>query len=102
VDKPTVAILLTLGAHVVGLLLLFSLLLEGKGLSWREWWPGDDDGGDPPAPAPDGPGDDGVPLDGAQPAGVRLRTEHERLGAARRRVRRPAHAPQPDRTREPA
>ena len=48
---------------------------------------GDGGGGGPPAPSgPPGPPPAGIPLDDAQPAGVRLRT-HERL-VDRRRVRR--------------
>lgn len=94
-DKPTIAILLTFAVHVLGLVVLFWLALDGARLDWRGWWPGDDGrgGGEPPADPP--------PLPDGDPAAVRLRTEHDRLGAARR-VRRPAHPPQPARTREPA
>lgn len=105
-DKATLAILLTLVVHVLGIAVLFWLAFDG-GLDWRTWWPGDGDGGggggdEPPAGEPEGPRG-GVPLDDALPAGVRLRTEHERL--RRRRVRRPRHAPRtapaPARDREP-
>ncbi|MFL5846505.1 MAG: hypothetical protein ACJ762_17610 [Solirubrobacteraceae bacterium] len=102
-DKPTAAILLTLIVHVVGIGALFWLAMDGS-FDWRSWWPGDDDdhrgGGEPDRPAPVGPG--GVPIADAEPARVRLRTEHERLPGTRRPLRRPEHAPQPARTREPA
>jgi len=101
VDKPTAAILLTLLVHVLGIGVLFWLAFDG-GMDWRSWWPRDDGGGgggEPPADEPEGPRG-GIPLDDAEPADVRLRTEHERL--RRRRTRRPEHAPVPARRRESA
>ncbi|MEJ7784498.1 MAG: hypothetical protein WKF96_06820 [Solirubrobacteraceae bacterium] len=102
-DKPTLALLLTFGVHVVGLCALFWLALGGSRFDWRSWWPNDDGDGSGEAPAPPERGPDGgaLPLPGSDPAGVRLRTEHDRLTDARRRARRPAHAPEPGRTREP-
>lgn len=103
-DRPTLAILLTLGVHVIGVgALLWLARGEGR-FDWRSWWPGDDgDGGrEPPDDPGRGPDGGGLPLPGAEPAWVRLRTEHERLAGARRRGRRPAHEPEPGRTREPA
>jgi hypothetical protein len=95
VDKPTLAILLTLGVHALGIGALFWLAL-GSQLDWRSWWPGDDtddgDGGSEPY---------GPPLPGADPARRRIRTAHERLADGRRPSRRPEHAPLPGRTREP-
>jgi hypothetical protein len=103
VDKPTLAILLTFVVHLIGIAALFWLAFDGKRFDWRAWWPGDggDGGGEPPVVAPRGPGGGELPLPGADPALARLRTEHERLADARRRARRPAHAPEPGRTREP-
>ncbi len=84
-DKPTLAILLTLFVHVVGIAALLWLAMSGDGSSWRDWWPRDDDdrGGEEP---PTGP-----PLPDAGPLGARLRTEHD--APTRRRSRRPRHAP---------
>jgi hypothetical protein len=104
VDKPTLAILLTLVVHLLGIAALLGLAFAGQAGDWRTWWPGDDDGRDPggDAPEPTRPPGGGVPLPDAEPASVRLRSEHERLVDARRRARRPDHAPEPARTREPA
>lgn len=92
-DKPTIAILLTFAVHVLALVALFWLALDGARLDWRGWWPGDDgdDGGEPPASPP--------PLPDADPAPVRLRTGHDRLSGGHRRERGPAHTP--ERTRQP-
>jgi hypothetical protein len=105
VDRPTLALLLTFLVHVLGIAALFWLALDGSRFDWRGWWPGDDggDGGSEPPSAPGGgPGGDGLPLPSAEPATLRLRTAHERLADVRRRTRRPVHAPEPGRTREPA
>ncbi|MDX6665941.1 MAG: hypothetical protein QOG68_2147 [Solirubrobacteraceae bacterium] len=98
--KEVAALGLILAVHLVAVgVLLWAMLGDGR-VDWRGWWPGDDGPGDDPvAPVPPGPGGDGLPLPGAVPAGMRLRTEHERLAAGARRVRRPAHAPEPERTR---
>jgi hypothetical protein len=101
VDNATAAILLTVVVHVVGLTVLVWLALGGERVDWRGWWPGDGGGGEPRAGGPVGPGG-GVPLEDALPAAVRLRTEHERLSGSWDVGRRPAHAPRPARTREPA
>lgn len=86
---PTLALLLTFLVHLVGIVALLWLALA-DGASWRDWWPRDDDDdrrdGPPPAPLP-----------GADPSGVRLRTEHDAV--PRRRPRRPRHAPQRARER---
>lgn len=101
-DNPTLALLLTLVVHLVGIVALLWLAFDGR-MDLRAWWPREDDGGGggPGAPAPDDPPGGGIPLPGAEPAAVRLRTEHDRAPTPRR-VRRPAHAPEPGRTREPA
>jgi hypothetical protein len=106
VDKPTAAILLTLVVHVLGIGVLFWLALDGERFDRRGWWPqdggdGGDGGGGSPAPEPEGPRD-GVPLPDAEPAAVRLRSGHERLTGTPRRERRPQHAPDPARPRQPA
>ena len=104
-DKPTIAILLTLAVHLAGIGALLGLAFASQAGDWRSWWPGEDDGPGGPgasAPAPDGPRGGGLPLPDAEPAAVRLRTAHERLADRSRRVRRPEHAPEPARTREPA
>lgn len=102
-NKELAALGLTLAVHVVAVGVLIWAMCDGRAPDWRSWWPRDDEpGDDPPRPAPDVPGGDGLPLPGADPAGARLRTEHERLAdRARRRSRRPAHTPEPDRSREP-
>jgi hypothetical protein len=94
VDKPTAAILLTLVAHLFGIGALMWLAFDGSRFDWRSWWPSDEDGGDDGGDVPAGP-----PLPDAGPSGRRVRTEHDR--PPRRRVRRPQHAPDPARTREP-
>jgi hypothetical protein len=100
VGKETAALLVITAVHVIAGAVLVWAVFDGGRLDWRGWWPRDDDPSDGPD-EPDAPGGDGLPLPGAEPAGRRLRTEHERL-PGRRRARRPAHAPQPDRTRDPA
>jgi hypothetical protein len=92
VGKETAAILLITAVHVVGAGVLLWLMLGEERLDWNGWWRPDE----PLDPRPSG---DGLPLPDADPAAVRLRTAHERLGNGRRRVRGPAHAPgrQPER-----
>jgi hypothetical protein len=102
VDKVTAALLLLVGVHVVAVAVLIWAIADTGRSDWRRWRPGGGDGRGPEDPgpmAPDGPGGDGLPLPDAEPAGVRLRTEHERLARARRRLRRPAR--EPERPREP-
>jgi hypothetical protein len=105
VDKPTLAILLTFVVHVLGIGALFWLAFDGSHFDWRSWWPGDEGGNggsEPPAGPGGGPGGNTLPLPSADPAALRLRTEHERLADVRRRTRRPVHEPEPGRVREPA
>jgi hypothetical protein len=104
VGKETAAFLVITAVHVIAMAVLVWAVLDGQRFGWRGWWPDDGGGGPdgPTRPEPDGPSGDGLPLPGADPAGVRLRTEHERLADQRGRARRPAHAPQPERPREPA
>ncbi len=101
-DKQTAALLLTVAVHVVAVAVLVWAALGEQCLDWRGWWPGDDGSGDPPGPEPGPRRSDDLLLPGAEPSGVRLRDEHERLSDVRRRARRPAHAPEPARPREPA
>lgn len=100
--KETAAVLLISAVHLVGVSVLLWAMLGEDHVDLRGWWPRDDRP-DPPPPVSPPPSDDGIPVTDAQPAGVRLRTEHERLADAHRRVRRPEHAPpEPARPREPA
>ena len=87
-DKVTLALLLIAVVHIVGAAVLIALLMDSR--EWRQWWPRDDRGGgdDPP------PDDGGPPLPDAGSADARLRTEHDRFGHRRRRVR---SAPEPER-----
>jgi energy-converting hydrogenase Eha subunit F len=101
VDQEIVAILLVAFVHVVGVVVLVGLLLDGP-VDLRGWWPRDDDGGQRPRPTPEAPREDGgLPLPGALPAGVRLRGP-ARLADAHRRERRPVREPQRPRPRQPA
>lgn len=97
-DKPTLAILLTLVVHLAGIGVLLWMAMSGDGSSWRDWWPRDDDGrgGDDPGPEPTAPAG-GLPLPDASPSPVRLRTEHDAVRRAP--LRRPAHAPGRERER---
>lgn len=104
-DRPTLALLLTFGVHILGIVALFWLAFDGSASEWRSWWPGSDGGeggGERPADPPRGPGGERLPLPDAEPAAVRLRTGHERLRDTRRRARRPAREPEPAREREPS
>jgi hypothetical protein len=92
VGKETAAVLLITVVHLVGVAVLLWLVLGNERVDWRDWWPRDDRP-EPPAPVAPPPSGGGLPLAEADPAGVRLRTEHERLADARRRSRRPEHAP---------
>jgi hypothetical protein len=95
VDKVTLALLLIGVVHVLGAVLLFALLFDAGDV--HRWWPRDDRRDDPP------PADDGPPLPSADPADMRLRDEHDRLGRRRLRVRGPAGPERaPGREREPA
>ena len=98
--KETAAVLLITAVHVVGIAVLLWLVLGDERVDWRGWWRPDDRRG-PPAPVAPPPSGDGLPLADADPAGLRLRTEHERLADARRRARRPVHAPRRERTTTP-
>jgi hypothetical protein len=102
VDSPTAALLLTVAVHIVAVAVLLWAIFDGERFEWRRWWTDDGDDGGGPSGAPDGPGGDALPLPDAEPAGLRIRTEHDRLGDTRRRLRRPEHAPEPARPREPA
>jgi hypothetical protein len=89
VSNEALALGITFVIHVIGACVLFGAMLRSSegGSDWRDWWPRDDDGGDPrPDPGP--------PLPGAEQSTVRLR-EPGRLADARRPApRRPEHAPQ--------
>ena len=85
-DQTTLALSLAFFAHAAGVVVLLALALREEGSSWRDWWPRDGGGEDPVPPVPP------APLPGAEPARVRLRTEHDTV--TRPRVRRPAHAPE--------
>lgn len=96
--------LVIFAVHVLVLPVFVWLLLDGQKVNWRglrprDEWPGDEPD---PEPAPPRTGGPALPLGDAAPAGVRIRSEHERVGESRRRVRRPEHAPEPARPREPA
>jgi hypothetical protein len=97
------ALLVTVGVHIVGAWALIAVLLRDADVSWRDWWPRDDDGRGPSGPEPDpapSPTGGDVPLADAAPARVRLR-EPGRLGEAYPRpARRPAHPPAPERAPE--
>ena len=85
--KETAAILLITVVHLVGVAVLLWAVLGNDELDLRGWWPRDDPPEPPPPVTPPPSGD-------AEPAAVRLRTEHERLADAHRRPRRPEHAPE--------
>lgn len=90
---------MTLAVHLVAFAVLVWAMLGPDGAGWRDWWPRDDRPDEEPlGPQPDAPRPDGLPLPDADPAAARLRTEHDRVAEpARRRVRRPAHAPERER-----
>jgi hypothetical protein len=103
------AILLTFVVHVIGAGVLVWALIDPDDAdagSWRDWWPKDDRGPEPPV-EPEGPSGDGAErpiLPDAQPSPVRLR-EPGRIGERKAApARRPAHppVPQPVREREPS
>ena len=100
------AILLTLGVHVLGAFVLIGAIVRSSGADWRSVWPRDDDGrgGRPRDPVPTGPAPSGggLPLRDAAPASHRLREADRLAEAYPRPARRPAHPPEPARPREPA
>lgn len=95
-DKVTAALLLIAVVHVAATAVLLAALVDGDA-GWRAWRPGgggDDGGSGPDAPSGGSPsGGDGLPLPDADPAGMRLRSGHERLADRRRIERRPAREP---------
>jgi hypothetical protein len=95
-SKEVAALALTVLVHFVGLSALIYALLsdDEKREDWRGWWPGGDDDGPQPRPAP--------PLPDAQPARARLREEGRLADAHPAPPRRPSHAPQRAPQREPA
>ena len=101
------AILLTFVVHVIGAGVLVWALIDRDGEdagSWRDWWPKDDRGPEPPV-EPTGPSGDGAErptLPDAFPSPVRLR-EAGRIGDRKGTpARRPAHPEKPVREREKA
>jgi hypothetical protein len=106
VSLEVVAILLTLVVHVLGAIVLVMVLLDGEKIDWRgTFWPRDDDGPgpdwDPPEPDPTGtPG--GLPLPTSEPSRLRLRRKSRLAESYPKPARRPAHAPEPTPSREPA
>jgi len=101
------AIGLTVLVHIVGAGVLVWALIDKDDAdagSWRDWWPTDDRGPEPP-PAPPGPGEaaDRPVLPDPQPSSVRLRepgriVDHK-PGPARRPTQ-PAVPARPVRERE--
>ena len=96
------ALLLTFFVHLLGGAVLIWALMDRDdedASSWRDWWPRDDRGPEPPV-EPLAPGGDGVlapVLPDAQPSPVRLR-EPGRIGDRKAApARRPAHPPVPAR-----
>ena len=97
------ALLLTFGVHVVGAVVLVSLILRNSDVDWRSWWPQDDDDGGQPPPEPPRdprPSGDGLPLPDSAPARARLRGPGRLGDAYPQPDRRPPHVPTPE--REPA
>jgi hypothetical protein len=87
VSNEALALGMTFVIHVIGICVLFWLMLESSDGGWRDWWPRDDDGGDPrPDPGP--------PLPGAEQSTVRLREPGRLADAHPRPPRRPEHAPE--------
>jgi hypothetical protein len=90
-----IALGLTVGAPIVGgLALIYGLVAESQ-TPPPHWRRGPGDGGSPgperPARPPRG---GGLPLPGAAPSSVRLRSDDAIAGGYARRARRPTHAPQ--------
>lgn len=100
------ALLLMLGVHIIGAGVLIWAMVSGDEHTgrpgWRDWWPRDDGGDEPPAsPEPPRGGGDVLPgLPDAAPADVRRRGPGRLGDLTPRPARRPAHEPQ--REREPA
>jgi hypothetical protein len=99
VSGEVAAILLLAVVHIAGAALLIGLMFDGTDSAWRGWWPHDDRPEDP-GPEPADPPAGTLPLPDAAPAALRLR-EPGRLADAHERHRRPEHAPEPARRREP-
>ncbi len=105
VDMEILAILLTLFVHVIGAGVLVWALIdsdEADAGSWRDWWPTDGRGPEPP-PEPTPPSGGGVDhpvLPDAELSPVRLR-EPGRIGDHKPPpARRPTHPAVPERERE--
>lgn len=97
-DNATIALLLTVFVHALGVVALIWALLdaeEGRP-DWRGWWRGDDEPApqDPPPRRPRGD----LPLPHAEPSRVRLREPVRLADGYERPERRPPHAPAPRRT----
>ncbi len=110
-EMELLAIVLTFVVHVIGAGVLVWALIdrdsEDSG-SWRDWWPRDDRGPEPPTEPTDprGGGAASPVLPDAQPSPVRLR-EPGRIGDRKPALpRRPVHpavpSPAPVREREEA
>jgi hypothetical protein len=94
---PVLAILVTVGVHILGAWALIWAMGIDDLRTFFTTDPGDGgDGGSPPEPAPQRPrSGGGVPLPDAVPARIRLRDEQIRLGDLRPdRPRRPDHVPE--------
>jgi hypothetical protein len=101
VDNATLALLITVVVHLLGIVALVWALIDPDAEErpdWRGWWRGDDERPTPPAPvAPRGD----LPLPAAVPARVRLREPGRLADGYTRPERRPAHVPAPAPAREP-
>lgn len=95
------AIVLTLAVHVIAAGVLVWALVDhdrDDAGSWRDWWPQDGGGPEPPAAPPDLGGNrvEAPTVSDAQPSPVRLR-EPGRIGDRHTPARRPTHPPLPGR-----
>lgn len=94
------ALLLTVGVHVAGLVLLVLVIVRSQDDSPdpRAWWRDDGDDDSRPGDEPPAPSHGGLPLPDAAPSAVRLRAPGRIAAGYERHERRPAHAP----AREPS